>query len=464
MRTKLKTKFFILLFPIVGFGQTQIGDDFTSNIESSSFSLSKDGTVLAIGIPFDKLNPKIPGQVQIYKKNGDVWKQQGNFINEGGAQDFFGSRISLNTDGSIVAIGAPLENAKRGRVRIYQKTMNVWTQLSDSFNEKNTDNYFGIKISLNENGKILAIKSYSEIKTYNNNARTWRQIGNKIDLKDPSTFSLSGDGNILAIGKYDESGLDFSGVVRVYANISDTWTQIGKDIHGKKLEKMGFNVILSGDGTTLAVTSGYDSPALVRIYRNILGEMVQLGADIQPINPNGYYPNTIDVSLSDDGTILALKTNSSNGNPNTSIIIYKYTKGNWTPIGKEIYTKKREYFINVSLSGDGLTLATSSQFIVNNQYNKLFRVYDLSSLFPPLSTDRFETITAILYPNPASELVTLDLQKNVQLKEVNIYDALGKLIKTAKKNIIDVSTLSSGTYFFEIITDKGKTTKTVLKN
>jgi hypothetical protein len=67
-----------------------------------------------------------------------------------------------------------------------------------------------------------------------------------------------------------------------------------------------------------------------------------------------------------------------------------------------------------------------------------------------------------VYPNPATELVTITLQENLQLEKVNIYNTLGQLIKTEKSNSINVSSLSKGSYYFEVITNQGKATKTVL--
>ena len=50
------------------------------------------------------------------------------------------------------------------------------------------------------------------------------------------------------------------------------------------------------------------------------------------------------------------------------------------------------------------------------------------------------------------------------LQKVNIYNVQGQLIKTEKDKVINVSSLSKGTYLFEIITDKGKATKKILVN
>ncbi len=67
-----------------------------------------------------------------------------------------------------------------------------------------------------------------------------------------------------------------------------------------------------------------------------------------------------------------------------------------------------------------------------------------------------------LYPNPASEIVTVNLNDNMNLEKVNIYNTLGQLVKSEKTNTINVNNFSKGNYYFEVITNKGKATKAVI--
>lgn len=73
----------------------------------------------------------------------------------------------------------------------------------------------------------------------------------------------------------------------------------------------------------------------------------------------------------------------------------------------------------------------------------------------------------ILYPNPSSENVTLNIiQPLINPIQINIYDDRGRLVyeKIIKENktIIDVSKLTKGTYFFEIKQSKVLIKKLVL--
>ena len=106
----------------------------------------------------------------------------------------------------------------------------------------------------------------------------WQQVGSDIDgevEQDWSGYSvsLSDDGSVVAIGGYlnDGNGTE-SGHVRIYQNNSGTWQQIGSDIDGEAAyDSSGQTVSLSDDGTVVAIGgrrndgNGIDS-GHVRIY------------------------------------------------------------------------------------------------------------------------------------------------------------------------------------------------------
>ena len=70
----------------------------------------------------------------------------------------------------------------------------------------------------------------------------------------------------------------------------------------------------------------------------------------------------------------------------------------------------------------------------------------------------------VLYPNPASENISIQFREDVQIQMINVYSALGELITTTKDSSISVSNLSEGMYFVEITTDKGISCKRFVKN
>ena len=93
----------------------------------------------------------------------------------------------------------------------------------------------------------------------------WTQIGSDIDgeaYNDRSGYSvsLSSDGSVVAIGAYANDGNGGnSGHVRIYENNNGTWTQIGSDIDGEGgSDYFGWSVSLSDDGSILAIGGNYN--------------------------------------------------------------------------------------------------------------------------------------------------------------------------------------------------------------
>ncbi|MBN31581.1 MAG: hypothetical protein CL845_06250, partial [Crocinitomicaceae bacterium] len=86
--------------------------------------LSSDGSTVAIGAPYNDGNGGNSGHVRIYSWNSDTssWYQQGGDIDGEAVGDQSGWNVSLSSDGTTVAIGAPYNDGNgtnSGHVRIY---------------------------------------------------------------------------------------------------------------------------------------------------------------------------------------------------------------------------------------------------------------------------------------------------------------------------------------------------------
>ena len=65
---------------------------------------------------------------------------------------------------------------------------------------------------------------------------------------------MSSDGSVVAIGATNNNGNGTkSGHVRIYENNNGTWTQIGSDIDGENEDYSGWSVSLSDDGSVVAI-------------------------------------------------------------------------------------------------------------------------------------------------------------------------------------------------------------------
>jgi hypothetical protein len=103
----------------------QLGGDIDGEVagdRSGTLSLSSDGTTVAIGAPINNENGDYSGHVRVYKYIGSEWIQLGIDIDGEAAGDYSGTSVSLSSDGNTVAIGAPFNNGNgddSGHVRVY---------------------------------------------------------------------------------------------------------------------------------------------------------------------------------------------------------------------------------------------------------------------------------------------------------------------------------------------------------
>jgi sugar lactone lactonase YvrE len=198
--------------------------------------------------------------------------QLGSDIDGEAASDEFGGAVTVSEDGSIIAVGAGLNDGNgtsSGHVRVYQYASSSWSQLGSDIDGETAGDISGTSISLSDDGSILAIgarlndnalSNAGHVRVYQYASSSWSQLGSDIDGeaandKSGASVSLSDDGTILAVGAYYNDGsFTNAGHVRVYQYASSSWSQLGSDIDGEAVnDYSGESVSLSGDGTILAV-------------------------------------------------------------------------------------------------------------------------------------------------------------------------------------------------------------------
>ena len=128
----------------------------TDSQSGSSVSLNGDGNIVAIGAPNQFPNP---GEVTVHEYIGAAWTQIGETITEGGGtNDTFGSSVSINNVGDIVAIGAPNYDSSKGLVKVYEFDNVDWTQMGgDVGGIIMTNKQYGSSVSLSGDGIRVAI-------------------------------------------------------------------------------------------------------------------------------------------------------------------------------------------------------------------------------------------------------------------------------------------------------------------
>jgi len=482
---------FLLLIPLLGIGQTQIGQKIEGDTGTDAFgqsvAISSDGNIVAVGAYRNDSNGPLSGHVRVYENIGGTWTQIGDDIEGEASGDGCGESIALSADGSIIAVGSPANDdggADSGHVRVFENISATWTQIGDAIEGDAQFDYFGRSVALSADGSTVAIGSREhngngpdsgQVKVFENVQGIWTQIGQDIYGLQPGdglgrSLSLSSDGSILAVGsQYLSTAGGPTGYSIIYENVQGTWTQIGQVLAGTTpLNRFGVSVSLSSDGTIVAIGgSGYtiggnSQLGNVRIFENISGTWTQIGSDIVGENPMDQSGGSI--SLSSDGTIIAIGAtgNDNAGNAAGHVRVYQNTSNTWSQVGSDINGEAAQDLLGSSVSlsdtGDKLVIGATTNFTSTTK-NGYAKVYDLSGV---LSSDKFTKTSFTIYPNPATDVLNISLENDVLLENVTIYNNLGQKIKSLKQNTVDVSTLAKGLYFVEVTTNQGKASKKVI--
>jgi hypothetical protein len=86
---------------------------------------------------------------------------------------------------------------------------------------------------------------------------------------------------------------------------------------------------------------------------------------------------------------------------------------------------------------------------------------------PILSSPDIKKRAFSVYPNPTSNVLLFSSNSKIPIKRLTVYSNLGKVILKESdflSNSLDISTLNSGIYFVEIISNRGKEIHKIVKN
>lgn len=304
---------------------------------ASSISLSSDGSVLAVGAPFSEDCSSdgagenqgedcryYSGAVYVFVRSGNAWSQQARLVaSNADDDDNFGQAVSLSSDGSTLAVGAPFEDsdsagvdgpqdseleADSGAVYVFARSGDTWSQQAYlKASNPGEEDHFGNSVSLSSDGNLLAAGAPEEdgaatgidgeqdnddaassgaVYLFARSGEGWSQ---KAYVKASNTsrydgfgssLSLSGDGSALAVGVPREgsaaTGIDGdqnkpgaveSGAVYLFAISGDAWSQQAyvKAGNTKEFDNFGRSVCLSADGSTLAVGAPFEDSSATGI-------------------------------------------------------------------------------------------------------------------------------------------------------------------------------------------------------
>lgn len=374
---------------------TSSGDRF-----GNAVSLSADGNSLAIGADGeDGTNDSLEssGAVYVFVRSGNEWLQQAYLkAHNAGAEDYFGSSVSLSADGDTLAVGAYGEDSSANGITSFPGGV------IPTDDDATVDS--GAVYVFSRSGGIWSQQAY--LKPHGANSDAGDKFG--------SAVSLSADGNTLAVGMPGEDGwyagiLSFpitilggtetvdTGVVYMFSRSGSNWnyqTYIATLLD--QGDYFGTAVDLSADGNSLAVgavgddsnTTGIDTTpdddgtaddsGAVYVF-NYDGSNWQQQVYLKAHNTGVYDSFGSALSLSSDGSTLAVGAYLENGTSpddiafppvgnasevdSGAVYIFNRSGVDWSQQAylKAEYTGTADYFgFSVSLSADGNTLVTGA--------------------------------------------------------------------------------------------------------
>ena len=246
--------------------------------------LSADGKTLALGYAGRGdvgYGPSYPGRVEVYdydEGEETKWRQVGEIKGDGNDPSFGGS-VSLNEDGSRVAIGG----FGGKKVFVYgrdDKGDSQWRVLGGEIKGAGPGD-FGLTVSLSKAGDRLAVvvRDVASETKYDSDVPY-----DKLDAARVQVFELAED---------DNAG----------------WERLGNDITDFKAccsnSGAGSGVTISGDGTTVAIAGGLHTNNVVT-HRYDGREWKSMGKSIELVDKEGFSPVYSAASLTTDGRTLAV--------------------------------------------------------------------------------------------------------------------------------------------------------------
>lgn len=295
-----------------------------------SVSLSNDGTVLAVGGTENDGTGTDAGHVRVFEWSGSAWVQRGSDIDAEAAYDSFGTDVALSSDGSLLAVGAPDNDGtgtNAGHVRVYEWSGSAWSQRGSDIDARDPNSGFGRSLSISSDGSVVAIGAPSDdtngtaagsFAVFEWSGSAWSQRGSYIDGAAGDALghdiSFSHNGNRIAVSaRYADDPSDTvsqHGAVYVYEWSGSAWSQLGSAVYGDiGADNFGTSVSISGDGTTFAAGAIFgDNPiqnaGYTKIYEWSGSAWVQVGEKIDGEAQTDY--SGVSVSITDDGGRVAI--------------------------------------------------------------------------------------------------------------------------------------------------------------
>ncbi len=319
--------------------------------------------------------------------SGQAFKLRGDTLVGEHPGDSYGYSVSMNSEGDILAIGAPSNSDNGpsvGRVQVFRWDGASWVQMGQDIDGISSKTEAGGSVHLNDSGNVIIIgsPSYSGVdskrglvQVYFWNGMDWMPRG--LSINGPtagslagSSVSISGDGQTIAFGaprSFSSSLSGWPGQVRVYQWSGSAWVLKGNVFEGPNRQAwMGHSVDLSYDGNTLAFSVPGENTSLykgvVRVY-DWNGSAWSLKGNKMEVGTVGGF-SLHNVSLSNDGNTIAVSDPHFQDSVNIvgRARIYDLINNVWQQRGNDLVGKniRDDFGIAIDLADDGNNLVVGA--------------------------------------------------------------------------------------------------------
>ncbi|MGB1015022.1 MAG: FG-GAP repeat protein [Nannocystaceae bacterium] len=241
---------------------------------------------------------------------GGEWVLVGEALVGGEEFGAFGTAISLNADGTVLAASAQ-GKFKHGLIRIYGLENGEWAQLGADLTEEESGTLLGSSLALNSSGDMLAAgltgKNFDTgaARIYRREGDAWVQVGADLDGQAESerfgtAVAMSADGKTVAIGI---PGRGPGGAVETYSLEGDAWTLVGAALPGEALNSFGLSVAINDSGDSVLVGShinGSNGAGQAQMFKFVSGAWSEVGASIAGDDGGDKFGRS--VAMNADGT------------------------------------------------------------------------------------------------------------------------------------------------------------------
>ena len=282
-------------------GSKLIGSGFSGAAgEGSSVSISTDGSTMATCGLND--NGGV-GSVWIFVRSNGSWSQQGSKLIGSG---FSGAQaqcaVSLNTDGSMIAIGGNNDNNGLGATWIFVRSNGSWSQQGSKLvgsGFSGTSIFQGNSISLSKDSSTILIGAHFDngglgaAWIFVNSSGTWSQQGSKLVgsgfsgsarqtlslANNNNGCSISGDTVVLGSGN-DNAGV---GSTWIFTRTNGVWSQFGSKLIGSGFSgatvQQGY-AVSTDSNSNIIVNGQYDNntTGAVWVFTNVNGGLLTVNA------------------------------------------------------------------------------------------------------------------------------------------------------------------------------------------